>query len=29
MKVAHFGNFAPNRAGIYSAAQDLILKEKI
>jgi len=28
MKVAHFGNFAPNRAGIHSAARDLILAER-
>ena len=28
MKIAHFGNFAPNRAGIHSAARDLILAER-
>jgi len=28
MKVAHFGNFAPNKAGIHSAARDLILAER-
>lgn len=28
MKVAHFGNFAPNRAGIHSAARDLIFAER-
>jgi len=28
MKVAHFGNFSPNRAGIHTAARDLILAER-
>ncbi len=28
MKIAHFGNFAPNRAGIYTMARDLILAER-
>jgi len=28
MRVGHFGNFAPNRAGIHSAARDLILAER-
>ncbi len=28
MKVAHFGNFAPNRAGIHAATRDLILAER-
>ena len=28
LRVAHFGNFAPNRAGIHSAARDLILAER-
>ena len=28
MKVAHFGHFAPNRAGIHTAARDLILAER-
>lgn len=28
MKVAHFGNFAPNRAGIHTATRDLILAER-
>uniref|UniRef100_A0A6M3J5Q1 Glycosyltransferase n=1 Tax=viral metagenome TaxID=1070528 RepID=A0A6M3J5Q1_9ZZZZ len=28
MKVAHFGNFSPNKAGIHTAAKDLILAER-
>jgi len=28
MKIAHFGNFSPHRAGIHSAARDLILAER-
>jgi len=28
MKIAHFGNFCPNRAGIHTAARDLILAER-
>jgi len=28
IRVAHFGNFAPNRAGIHTAARDLILAER-
>lgn len=29
IRVGHFGNFSPNRAGIHSAARDLILAERI